>query len=552
MANGPIGKPKSYSTRSTWAGVAPSRIIRSASAPRMNSMRLPTNPGHTPTITGTLPMRLPIAIVVATTVSDDLAPRTFSSSFMTLAGEKKCMPITLSGRDVTAAISLMSSAEVFDASSAPGLQISSSSLKIDFFSSMSSNTASMTMSQVGEVGLVRRAGDQRHAFLDRLGRDRAARRRPFVVLAHHAEAPVECGLIAFDDRHRNADVGEVHRDAAAHRAGAEDAAGLDVDDRCVLGDVGDLVGGALGEEGIALGGGLRAGHQLHEEATLDLDALVERQVRGRLDALHDVLRREEPAGLAGDRRAELREQFVVALGLGDLLVTITHTCEREVLGDGSSGERHRCAAQRSDIAVDDLVDEARVERLGGADVATRRHHLERLGHAGEAGKTLRATTAGQQAEVDLGQAELRRRDGDPVVRGESGFESTPEGGAVDRGDHRDRRILHRRLHLVEADRLLGAATELGDVGAGDECPAVTDDDDTLRSVLDRLGEPVEQALANVPAQGVHGRVVDHDHGDVAGVARLGLDADGFAHCSHGASQALDPIALRFRACAIGV
>ncbi len=87
----------------------------------MNSMRLPTKPGHTPTITGTLPIRLPIAIVVATTVSDDFAPRTFSSSFITLAGEKKCIPMTLSGREVTAAISLMSSAEVFEARIAPGL-----------------------------------------------------------------------------------------------------------------------------------------------------------------------------------------------------------------------------------------------------------------------------------------------------------------------------------------------------------------------------------------------------------------------------------------------
>ncbi len=116
-------------------------------------MRLPTKPGHTPTITGILPIRLPTAIVVATTVSDDLSPRTFSSSFITLAGEKKCMPITLSGRDVTAAILFTSSADVFEASSAPGLQISSSSLKIDCFSSMSSNTASITMSQSAKSAL---------------------------------------------------------------------------------------------------------------------------------------------------------------------------------------------------------------------------------------------------------------------------------------------------------------------------------------------------------------------------------------------------------------
>ena len=49
------------------------------------------------------------------------------------------------------------------------------------------------------------------------------------------------------------------------------------------------------------------------------------------------------------------------------------------------------------------------------------------------------------------------------------------------------RVLHRGLHFVEADGLLGAAAELGDVGAGDERATVADHDDTLRAVVDRLG-----------------------------------------------------------------
>ncbi len=72
---------------------------------------------------------------------------------MTLAGEKKCMPMTLSGREVTAAISLMSRADVFDASSVPGLQIPSSSRKISFLRSMFSKTASMTMSHRAKSAL---------------------------------------------------------------------------------------------------------------------------------------------------------------------------------------------------------------------------------------------------------------------------------------------------------------------------------------------------------------------------------------------------------------
>ena len=65
---------------------------------------------------------------------------------MTLAGEKKCMPSTSWGREVTAAISSTSSVEVFEASTQPGLHLASRSLKIFFFRSMFSNTASMTMS----------------------------------------------------------------------------------------------------------------------------------------------------------------------------------------------------------------------------------------------------------------------------------------------------------------------------------------------------------------------------------------------------------------------
>ena len=57
-------------------------------------MRLPTKPSQTPTSTGILPIFLPSAIAVASTSCAVSLPRTISSSFMTLAGEKKCMPIT--------------------------------------------------------------------------------------------------------------------------------------------------------------------------------------------------------------------------------------------------------------------------------------------------------------------------------------------------------------------------------------------------------------------------------------------------------------------------
>ena len=60
-------------------------------------------------------------IAVASTSFEVLAARTTSSSFITLAGLKKCRPSTSCGREVTAAISFTSSVEVLVARMAPGL-----------------------------------------------------------------------------------------------------------------------------------------------------------------------------------------------------------------------------------------------------------------------------------------------------------------------------------------------------------------------------------------------------------------------------------------------
>ncbi len=207
----------------------------------------------------------------------------------------------------------------------------------------------------------------------------------------------------------------------------------------------------------------------------------------------------------------------------------------------------RSAASRSSAgtAGGDVVDQAGFECFAGADVATRRHHLQRLGHADEAGESLGAAGAGQQPEVDFGQTELRRVDSDAVVRAQRDFEAAAERGAVDGGDDRDRCVLHRGLHLVEAGGLRDVAAELADVGAGDERATVADHDDGLRAVFDRLVDPVEQPLADVPAEGVDRRVVDDDEGDVADVGGDGLEADGIGDRSHPVSQAPGTRPLRF-------
>ena len=70
-------------------------------------MRLPTKPSQTPTTAGTFAILRATATAVVSASGAVFSARTISHSFITLAGEKKCMPSTSCGRLVTAAISSM-------------------------------------------------------------------------------------------------------------------------------------------------------------------------------------------------------------------------------------------------------------------------------------------------------------------------------------------------------------------------------------------------------------------------------------------------------------
>ena len=103
-------------------------------------------PSQTPETTPVLRIFFDSCIVVASTSLPVFSPRTISSSFITLAGLKKCVPMTSCGRPVKAAILLMSRVEVLLARMAPGFITASSCLNTFSLTPMSSNTASMTMS----------------------------------------------------------------------------------------------------------------------------------------------------------------------------------------------------------------------------------------------------------------------------------------------------------------------------------------------------------------------------------------------------------------------
>ena len=111
-------------------------------------MRLPMNPSQLPASTGTLPSVRASAMTVASVWGEVFAPRTFSMSFITCAGLKKCVPMTCCGREVAAAIRSISSVEVLVARMACSGAWRSSSAKMRRLSCGSSNTASMTISTV--------------------------------------------------------------------------------------------------------------------------------------------------------------------------------------------------------------------------------------------------------------------------------------------------------------------------------------------------------------------------------------------------------------------
>src|SRR5207245_9850703 len=119
---------------------------------------------------------------------------------------------------------------------------------------------------------------------------------------------------------------------------------------------------------------------------------------------------------------------------------------------------------------DHALEEPDPERLARVDARTGQDHLELLAAAHEPGEALRATTARDDREVHLGEAELRVLPGDPDVAGERQLGATAEREATDRGEDRLAAAVHRGAEVdtpaggAEAHGHLGRH-ELTDVGA---------------------------------------------------------------------------------------
>src|SRR5215212_696597 len=147
-SNGPMRKPPPRrQTRSTCSWVAsPSCTTRRASRPKGRLQRLTRKPGPSAASMTCLPIARPSSRTRSSAASPDAAPATTSTSRITGAGLKKCMPTTRSGPGTPAAISVTESDDVFVASTQSGPAASATRESSSRLSSSDSGAASMTIS----------------------------------------------------------------------------------------------------------------------------------------------------------------------------------------------------------------------------------------------------------------------------------------------------------------------------------------------------------------------------------------------------------------------
>jgi len=367
--------------------------------------------------------------------------------------------------------------------------------------------------EIGDAGGLETDGEggAAEAALALGGVDAAALDHAVVKAGDAAPALFQRFGAGLDHRHLEAGIEAGNGDAGAHGAGADDG---DAGDR-TRGDpveAGHLADLALGEEGVSEGRRLVGRDEFEEDLALAAHPLGKVHAGDVADRSQRPERRKLAARLLRDGRLGLGE---FRLGEFRHRKRGGHRVRPALLGalahEGDGG------ADR--IVVDDEVGKAVFDRLGRADAAPARHHVDRRGKAGKARQALGAAGAGDDAEGDFGKADPGVRLQHPVVAAERQLEAAAEGGAVDRRGDGLCAILDRGDDVGQEGRHRRLA-EFADVGAGDEAPAGAGEHggNDAGVGLD-LGDRLDEAPAHGLAQRVDRRIVDEDDGD----AVLALD-----------------------------
>ena len=280
--------------------------------------------------------------------------------------------------------------------------------------------------------------------------------------AHAGEGASDAGVVLLADPDRQAGVDGDVGDARAHEPAAEHAHALH---RARLhrgiGHAVVLLEGGLGEEDLhEPAGHLRHG-ELAEEPGLAPEPLLEPLLVAR------AARPRGPSRAPGSGRGSSRAAASAPGGRGP------RGRASSPRGPPAGGRRGRAAAPSSRpraraaaaprSASSCARRRATSRRRGAGTTSSTRPSLSAflaltvlparmrssaVGDADEARQPLRAAGAGDEAELHLGQAELRLRvvGGDAVVAGERPLEAAAQAGAVDGGHHR----LREALQPVEA------------------------------------------------------------------------------------------------------
>ncbi len=356
---------------------------------------------------------------------------------------------------------------------------------------------------IGQRIEIQTGAEQPHACFDIRLRHAALLGGAFIVAADRAEAAIQRFPCRFHDRDRNSGVEKIHRNAAAHRAGADDADFPDRQRRRVVRYVGDLPRLALGKKHVTLGARLIGGNEIDKSLALELHAFVERQVDGGLDGPDRRFPGFEAAEFAGVVAANFLEYLRLAARRFDLVVEIADFAQRHLRVDDLAGESERAVAQFS--LVGQRVDDAPLERLPGAERRSRQDGVERIFNAAQTRQPLRSAGAGNEAELDLRQAEFCRRYRDPVMADQSRLEAATQRRAMNGGDDGLRAALQRGLDFRHAGAFRRFA-EFRNVGAGDEGAAGANQHDGFHGRIGGgLSGAVAQTIAHLLGERVDGR-----------------------------------------------
>ena len=162
-------------------------------------------------------------------------------------------------------------------------------------------------------------------------------------------------------------------------------------------------------------------------------------------------------------------------------------------GGELGGSCNRAVEQR--FGLDHLVDESDAQRFVGVDLTSAEDDVLRSRHADESRQPLRASTARDDAEEDLGLAEPRPGRGDAEVTGERELAAAAQRVTAHRGDRGagDVGDCGQRSQEQSADLLgLRRTTELADVRACGEHSVAAGHDNGAGWIVDqRLGRGFE-------------------------------------------------------------